>query len=92
MNIESIVDNEELTLRGRCCEGQGLGLAERRMSAGAKFMQNLRAFRDSKMLNLRQEDSPETADHPEMDCSLQQCCQDMIAQGRLDKKYLKSAK
>ena len=55
-------------------------------------MQSLRAFRDSKILNLQQEDSPETADLPEMDCSLKQCCQDMMAQGRLNKRYMKGAR
>jgi len=55
-------------------------------------MENLRAFRDNKLLSLQREDSPEGVDDPGQDCSLKQCCEDMIAQGRLAKASEKSVR
>jgi hypothetical protein len=62
------------------------------LCAGKKFIENLHAFRDHKLLNLRREDSPEDVDKPEMDCSLKQCCRDMVNQGKLSKKNEEAAR
>ena len=48
-------------------------------------MENLRAFQDN--MKLRQEEFAENADSPDLDCSLKQCCQDMIAKGKMGNRF-----
>lgn len=49
--------------------------------AGPKFEEDLQKYRDEKRMRLDAEDEPENGNDSAADCSLMQCCHEMLAKG-----------
>ena len=64
------------------------------MNTGAKFWQSLKDFRDDKRFQVSsmQQENEEEGPSPETDCSLKQCCQDMVDQNLLSAANARACK
>jgi hypothetical protein len=60
--------------------------------AGPKFMERLKECRDNKLLNLPKLRKGASKFGPERDCSLYQCCHEMVNQGVLISAWEKGAR